>query len=310
MPTGFFEEDGSGDLQPIASFAGTVDMWFELDGSGDIQPRAVEAEPNFPAEGSVRLSVAYGYSLEYIGSYTTGGTGAAPTPPTLAVANGGANNGTATISGADGSTTNTVYSQPWNGTGWTARGTTYGDGSAVFTLNRGAYWFHAISENTTSTSSSNVVFATITGTADPLHMQILESVRDAINAASLTDASGASVTASIAWPPEWGSSWRTGQVFVFPDSDKVEPAMTGIDVVMLGVNACLCQTTESGTDLTAQLDIRDSIEDIFVGKRLSGMPDVWCPTLTESKVFNEAALQEFQGVVPLTFLFETRVRRT
>lgn len=330
--SGYFEQDGSGDLQPIASFAGTVDMWFELDGSGDIQPRAAAAEPNFPSEGSTRLGVVYGYSSEYTGRLSLpgtlyvknlvgygdngtefvgvlSGTDTAPTSPTIAVANGGTSNAVATITGADAATTNTVYSQPWSGGTWNDCGSVTANGTVAFGIASGAYWFKALSSAGAASNASNVVFQTITGTSDPLQYQILEAVRDQVNASGLTGGNGSALAASIAWPPEWGT-WTAGQVFVMPDSESVDPQMTGLDNAVLGVNVVLCEASNATTDLPRQMSLRESIRKLFVGKRLSSLPDVWCQSLTESKVFSESALLDFQGIYPLTFAFQTRVKRT
>lgn len=333
MATGFFEADGSGDLQQIATLTGEVDMWFELDGSGDIQPRAAAAEPNFPASGSVRLNVAYGYSLEYTGNdqaagtshvqldyqYGAGGTEFVgvlvssgtdvPSTPVLDVVNGGTSNAVADISGADASTINTVFHQPWAGGTWVQDGYRTDDGTVAFAIAPGAYWFRAESANLYATAQSNLVFQTITGTSNPLQWQILEAMRDQINAANLTGGNGSAVTARIAWPPEWGT-WTSAQVFVMPDSETVEPMMTGVDTLTLGVNVVLAEASQNGTDLTRQMDLRKSLHNLFVGKRLNSLRQVWCQALTESKVFSESALMEFQGVYPLTFAMQTRVART
>lgn len=330
--SGYFEQDGSGDLQPVASFAGTVDMWFELDGSGDIQPRAAAAEPNFPGEGSTRLGVVYGYSSEFTGrDYLPGtayvrnlvgygdngtefigslsGTDTAPNAPTLAVANGGTSNAVATITGADAATVNTVYSQPLSGGTWNDCGSVTANGTVPFGLAAGAYWFKAISSVGQASNSSNVVFQTISEASNPLQYQVLEAVRDQVNASGLTAGNGSYLVARIAWPPEWGT-WTAGQVFVMPDSESVNPEMTGLDTTLLGVNVVLCEASNATSDLPRQMALREAIRKLFVGKRLTSLPEVWCQNLTESKVFSESALMDFQGIYPLTFAFQTRVKRT
>jgi len=79
MSSGFFEDDGFGNLQPIASTAGVTDMWWEDDGFGNIVPRLVEADPHFPLQPQVLATVTYGYAFEYTGS-ASGGGGMSTTP--------------------------------------------------------------------------------------------------------------------------------------------------------------------------------------------------------------------------------------
>jgi hypothetical protein len=79
MSSGFFEDDGSGNLQPIASLAGVTDMWWEDDGVGNIVPRTTEVDPNFPLEPQVQSGVYFGYALEFLGSLPGGG-GMSTTP--------------------------------------------------------------------------------------------------------------------------------------------------------------------------------------------------------------------------------------
>lgn len=333
MASGFFELDGTL-LVTLASLAGEVDMWWELDGSC-IVPRATAAEPNFPAMDTVaQNSGSFGYSFEYSGSfvvpaevdvqvsvgYGAGGTqymgsltsgGFAPTSPVLSVSNLGNGTARAYLSGADTATTNAIHAQPFNGSTWTQYSTIYGvAGTSSFGITPGGYWFRPQSDNGDMVSTGNIVFQTITNSAlvSPME-EIMQVVRDAVTAAGIADSSGTAITAEIKWPPDW-DTWSTGQAMVVADNEEVQPGMTGIDVKLHGINIILCEYSNGTDSLTPQLKARNNLAALFVGKRLSALPEVFCRGLSDSRVFDAAALQNYQGIYPITLQFETRVART
>jgi len=333
MPSGFFELDGTL-LVPLASLAGEVDMWWELDGTL-IVPRATAAEPNFPAmdkvaqnsgsfgysfeyngsfvvpaEADVQISVGYGASgTQYVGSLTSGGF--APTVPVLAMSNLANGSARASLSGADLATTNSVHAQAFNGSTWTQYATIYGaSGTAAFGITPGAYWFKPQSDNGDMVSTGNVVFLTVTNSATTSGLgSIMEAVRDTVNSAALPDSQGSTIVAKIQWPPDW-ENWTAGQAMIVADNEEIMPGMTGIDVKVVGVNVVLCEYSNGTASLTPQLSARANIAALFVGKRLSSLPEVFCRGLADSKVFDAASLQNYQGIYPITLHFETRVART
>jgi hypothetical protein len=232
--------------------------------------------------------------------------------PTLSMENTGLSSAVATITAAGTSTDNSVYSQPFASSTWSDHGSLSGNGTLAFSISPGAYWFKAQSVAETSANVSNVTYLTVTGTSTPIQGQILEAVRNNITAAGLIGGNGSAVEAKVAWPPEWGT-WSACQAFVMPDSEEIEPNMTGVDTLNIGINVVLCELTSQAAgsaDLMRQMDLRKSVTNLFVGKRLTSLNEVWCQNLTDSRFFNDQALLDYQGIYPLTFRFQTRVRRT
>lgn len=330
MASGFWTEDGTTVYLP-ATVYGTIDMWWIEDGN-TVTLRQANADANFPAVGDVRSGSTYGYSLEYIGNnvmaaagsvkagyqYGAGGTeytgslsasGAGPTAPVLAITNNGNGSATYSISGADNATTNTVYSQTFSGTGWTFAGSRANNGTGVFGIAAGAYWFKATSVNAYAPTDSNLVFATITDGSASYIYDLCQAIKTTIDAGGVVDTGGTTVLAQVDWPPEW-DSWTSAKVYIVPDTESCEPLLSSVDELVNGVNVVFCEHQANGTSLTPQTEARRDIEKLFVGKRLTSMADTWCEGITDSKLFDAQALQNYHGVSAIALKFRTRALRS
>ena len=80
---------------------------WEYDANDDLQPLEEAADIGYPDEDEVEYGVVFGYEDQYTG--TLSGGGAVPTTPSIRIRNNQDDTATATISGADAGTTNTVY---------------------------------------------------------------------------------------------------------------------------------------------------------------------------------------------------------
>ena len=94
------------------------------------------------------------------------GHAATPSTPSLSVTDAGDGTGaTATVSGSDGVTTNTVYTTAWGAAAWTSGGARSGDGTVSLSLGNGRYFAYCVSAyGTAAAVSVPVLFAVTDGT--------------------------------------------------------------------------------------------------------------------------------------------------
>lgn len=119
---------------------------WEFDGNGDLQPLTSAKALNYPEEAEVEFGVTYGIDLLRTGTLTGGG--ARPTTPTIRIINNQDDTATATISGSDTGTTNTVwvFLRHEGVLELTNGGSRTGDGEVTLTNVRGEYIGYVISE--------------------------------------------------------------------------------------------------------------------------------------------------------------------
>jgi len=82
---------------------------WEEDANLDLQPLESPLDRNYPAEADVEFGVVYGATDDFTGTLVVTGGGPRPTTPTLRIINNQDDTATATISGSDSGTTNTVW---------------------------------------------------------------------------------------------------------------------------------------------------------------------------------------------------------
>jgi len=80
--------------------------WEEI--GGDLMPLETPLDTNYPAENLVAVGTVFGYLDQYLGT-ANDLTVPRPTTPTIRITNNDDGTGTATISGSDSGTTNTVW---------------------------------------------------------------------------------------------------------------------------------------------------------------------------------------------------------
>jgi hypothetical protein len=99
----------------------------------------------------------------------TSSSGESPTQPDLSIVDSGdGSHATATVSGSDEGTTNTIYIAPYGSTSWTDQGGVLGDGELELSVSAGKYWAYCISTN--STRSTAAAIETFAITADQSYM--------------------------------------------------------------------------------------------------------------------------------------------
>lgn len=121
--------------------------------------------------------------------------------PTLAItdlANG--TGATATVSGATGGTTNTLYSQSVDGeigtSTWTSRGSRSGNGSiSVALTTMGYYWWKLVSTDGSTADVSNLVYQPLTNGSDAIHERLMSAIQSRLQ--GLTFAAMTSPAGSI-----------------------------------------------------------------------------------------------------------------
>lgn len=118
-----------------------------------------------------------------------GGTGATispPAEPTLAMVDNEDGTGTATISGSDVGTTNTLYSFPVGGGVKTSRGSRSGDGTIDVTLTGTYYWQVKSADSDGCSAWSNIIWMKITNGESSIYEQILMKVQADIQELALS----------------------------------------------------------------------------------------------------------------------------
>lgn len=147
--------------------------------------------------------------------------------------------------------------------------------------------------------------------ADPTHLAIANRVAAQITAGSYAHSSGTLAVAYVDWPPEW-DDWSASAVKVVPDTDTVNPMLTGADETGFGVIIAICEQRTGGTaDLSKQLLLRENIRKQFIGKRLGGtLTDVYCTNAELGNVYDQTRLQNYQFVSGMRLTFTTRETRS
>lgn len=121
-----------------------------------------------------------------------------PAAPTLTIADNADGTGAvATVAGADGGTTNEVYTQAVNGelgtTTWTSGGSRSGNGTVALALAKGYYWAYCKSTLAGSDAISTFVYFNVTDAEQAYLYQIFTGVQARIQALSLEDIADTSI---------------------------------------------------------------------------------------------------------------------
>jgi hypothetical protein len=122
-----------------------------------------------------------------IGHWLGGETVEVPSVPTLVVTDNGDGTGaTATISGADAQTTNTVYySMRARVLSWANGGNRVGNGNISISLDIGSYFFYVVSQNGIGCQSISLIvtLAVTDGSAKAILVRVLDAVTSELNGA-------------------------------------------------------------------------------------------------------------------------------
>lgn len=228
------------------------------------------------------MSIVTGGLLKGFGP-TSGGAVTPPTEPTLAMADDGDGTCTATISGSDVGTTNTVYSFPIGGGTKTARGTPRsGDGTVDITIAVGVYLWQVKSEDGDGcTSWSNVVQLRVTDGTEAVYEQILTQVQADIQAIGMSGVSSDDIILHKVPEDVVGHAKPYILVSPFNGEKNLEGTTNKDDTVYQVMVACIDSGNRNQTsNRNRWLMWRQQIRRTFEQKRLSSITSVYKTEVT------------------------------
>jgi hypothetical protein len=270
--------------------AGVARTWASINGSA-LTYAAPSTETNYyflvtVSGGTPTLTTETSWN-----DFTVASAALVPSTPAMTVASDGTGTSfTATIDGDAGVTNYLYYKRPAD-TAWTLGGNCSGDGTIQVTgVVRAFYETYAVSKSGDSYSLPTVVLPVYVDTtaATAYIVQIMEAVRDIINAAALTDSGGDAITASIDIPPS--SSDSASAIKIFPAQEETQPTNIGANTTTYRVSVALCERTTTTAAQNKNMRNAEIIRDTFVGKRLSLLPGVACVGSSSGAVAEENVL--------------------
>ena len=221
--------------------------------------------------------------------YVTADASAAPSTPTLAVADQADGTGaTATVTNSDAGSTNTIYTQAFSGalgTGtWTNSGSRSGDGTVDLSLSTGHYLAICISTDTGGATSSTPVYFVVTSAAtESVWYQCLVAAQARVQAATLSGIANSSV---IVKKQELHRLIRQPDgitlpaVIITPLRETMRPTegVTTFDDVGYGVLVTTVAADNQEATVAANLNRdtlwRQQIARAFRNQRLSGVDEI------------------------------------
>lgn len=234
--------------------------------------------------------MAYAHFVEehFLTGPVAGGVGDPISEPTLAVTDQGDGTGaTATITGSDVGTTNTVYTQAFDGElgsdTWTSQGSRSGNGTIDMTLTTGHYLAYVVSSDGSQTQASNVVYFVVTSATESVYYQCLTGTRSRVQAVSLSGIENANIVAKKMPHPRLFSddgSISLPCVLITPPGDR-QPANEGTNLeddvhyrVLVTVVSPDNQERTIAANLSRDLLWMQQISRAFRQQRLPGVDEV------------------------------------
>ena len=254
-----------------------------------------------PGEANVADGVTYKILNISKEGTLEGGGGSPPAKPTLVVVDQEDGTGaTATISGADSGTTNTVYVSDWPGSVFVSKGSRVGNGNVDLSLTTGPKWGFVKSVSAGGDTYSNMVQFRVTDGSDPNYLRCLDAAKAIIEGLGLMD--GATAVTVERYKIPWTRGVQKPGVVICPEKERVVPVTNEADDLGYGVTIAMArvsnQDTESG--LSTVLDWRNRIMRIFRTRAVAGMSDVFNVTVEPGSVFWEPAFLNQHDVSALT----------
>ena len=257
-----------------------------------------------PTVATVKLNTTYDTLLSRTGTFAGGGS--PPSTPTITIVDNADETGAVvTVAGSDGGTTNTIYYEKFGTTGWTSGGSRSGDGAVAVSITvMGLYWFYCASTDSGGTAASIPVSALLTDGSDSVMEQILTAVAATIDGASLVNSASSVVSAEIEIPPDFDKV-NTSIIKVFPDTDELDPDHSTVNMARYRVNIVLCERSKTAAKQYGDMLIKQQIQDLFVGQRLSGLSLLYCTESVSSVAYDFDQLKEkFNYISPVTIEFQ------
>jgi hypothetical protein len=230
------------------------------------------------------MGVAHWLNRHWIGSEAA----TVPAAPTLTLSDQQDGTGTtATIAGADGGTTNTVYYQTFSGLGtgtWTSAGSRTGNGTVDVAVTTGHYLVYVKSVNSSGASSvSSVVYTVVTAATNAMHYDILVGVQARIQSIGLSGITNASVVVSkIEDRKIWSlTGISLPAVIITPTIERSNPreGVTSADTVTYGVRVTMLEKDNQEPTGTANLNRhllwKEQIRKAFQNQALTGVASVY-----------------------------------
>jgi len=138
---------------------------------------------------------------------------------------------------------------------------------------------------------------------DAIIERIMAAVAAEVNAAALADSDGHPIAAAVEVPPEF-EQVTEACVKVFPDGDELTPNHSRTNEGVYRVNVALCEHVPAESVRLAHMKNREAVQDLFVGKRLPGMPAYYCRGTTSPSAISLEALEErHHGISVVTLEF-------
>ena len=232
---------------------------------------------------------------------TTGGS-SPPATPVLAVADQGDGTGaTATISGADGGTTNTVYVANWPGTAFASKGSWTGNGTVDLAItDLGPKWAFVKSASTGGNSCSSMVHFRVTDSSNAVFYCILAAAKAVIDGLAITG-----VTAYLYKVP-WTRSMAKPGIAICPVQEKISASTNDSDDLGYGVNVVMARVSNQALPVESSgvLGWRDRIERAFlsrIGKAsmIAAVPTIYNITIEPGVVYAEQGFSNQHDVTAL-----------
>ncbi len=218
--------------------------------------------------------------------FASGAATTAPASPTLAVADNGDGSGaTATISGAGGDVTLTIYVLPFDGlevegATWRSCGSRASNGTLNLTLSTGHYFGYALAVDSGGGAASNVVYFSVTSGGESVLFQCLQSAQARIQAILLPGlTSGNVIVRKLPLDRYVGSGQPTTfpAILLTPVVERMPPlsGTVNFDDVTYGVLCTIVDRDNQEPTLAANLPRytlwREKIARAFRNQRLAGV---------------------------------------
>jgi hypothetical protein len=227
-------------------------------------------------------------------------TGDAPTVPTLTMTDQADGTGaTATVSGSDDGTTNTVYTAPYGSSTWTSQGSVAGDGTVDCALDVGLYWARAESDLGGESSFTAPVALNVTGGALPRIAELCNAV--------VADLASASLSAAFTVSREYLAFFDLDdldtdiRVIVTPREHSASTVARRRTADEYAVDVGVLRRAETSADADEALHLAEEIQARYLRTELDGAPS---PSVERRTLYDPAWMREhrvFATAVTLTF---------
>jgi hypothetical protein len=140
--------------------------------------------------------------------------------------------------------------------------------------------------------------------------QLMAALASELTAQGYKDSDGRAITGIVEDPPNFDAV-KTAVIKVFPGpTDEVAATHAGLNDCTLRVAVALCQRADTTARRSTLMSIRQAIQDRLVGRRLSGLAQMYCPRASMPDVrVGERWWEQQEWISPIELEFvELRAR--